>query len=139
MGAHGQHVLIVEEGTARQAVFELVMQRTGRRATLATNYAEAVAVLRSSLHPLVVYVNAALPLEGDTRGSLLLELLGNPEFAATDAFIISSTLDPDLEGDLRKRVAQRGAGYAEWLRLPAKVSQMIAAQEQAEAWLKARG
>lgn len=139
MGQHGQHVLIVEQSISRQSILELIMQRTGRRATIAKNLDEAVAVLRSSLHPLVVYVNAAMYLEHDAPGSLLLALLNIPEFAATHAFIATSALDTDVEDALRDRIAQMAPGSMEWLRLPAKVSHILTAQDAAEAWLKTRG
>ncbi len=139
MGQRGQHVLIVEQSISRQAILELIMQRTGRRATIAKNLDEAVAVLRSSLHPLVVYVNAAMYLEHDAPGSLLLALLNIPEFAATHPFIATSALDADHDDSLRDRITQISPGSMEWLRLPAKVSQILTAQEAAEAWLKTRG
>jgi ActR/RegA family two-component response regulator len=139
MGQRGQHVLIVEQTIARQAILELVMQRTGRWTTVAKNLDEAVAVLRSSLHPIVVYINAAMYLENDAPGSLVLALLNIPEFAETHAFIATSTLNADIETALRDQIAQIAPGCMEWLRLPAKVSQIIAAQDAAEVWLRSRG
>lgn len=138
MGQRGQHVLIVEHSGSRQAILELVMQRTGRWTTVAKNIDEAMAVLRSSLHPIVVYVNAAMSLENDAPGSLLLALLNIPEFAATHAFIATSTLNGEVETTLRDHITQLNPSCMKWLRLPAKVSQIIVAQDDAEAWMKAR-
>ncbi|HEX8732340.1 MAG TPA: response regulator [Ktedonobacterales bacterium] len=139
MGQAGQHVLIVEDGRSTQMILDTVMQRSGRRVTLAETYDQAVAVLRSSLHPLVVYVDIALQSTRQGDDPLLLDLLANPDFAATHAFIVISMLDGVWEDTLRERVAQTCAGYVSWLRLPSKVSRVIAEQEAAEAWLAARG
>lgn len=139
MGQAGQHVLIVDQRTAYQAITEAVMRRSGRRVTLATNYDEAVAVLRSSLHPIVVHTNSVVIIPSEGYGSMIFALLANPDFAATHAFVVSSALDEDDANEMRARIAATGAGYVGWLRLPTKASRIIQAQEAAEAWLATQG
>ena len=138
MGQAGQHTLIVDERTAYQVVTEAVMQRSGRRVTVAKDYDEAVAVLRSSLHPIVVHTNSAVIIPGEGYGSMLFALLAHHDFAATHAFVVSSALDEEDVDAMRAQIAATGVGYVGWLRLPAKVSRIIQAQEAAEAWLAAR-
>lgn len=139
MAQPGQHVLIVDQHTSFQEIIEAIMEHAGRRVTLATDYDEAVAVLRSSLHPLVVHTGTGVIIPGKGPGSMLLELLSNPDFAETHAFVVSSALESGPLDEMRERIAQTGAAYVGWVRLPTKVAQLIAAQDAAEAWLRARG
>lgn len=138
MAQPGQHILLVDQHTAFQDVIEAIMLHMGRRVTLATNYDEAVAVLRSTLHPLIVHTGTGVMIPGKGSGSMLLELLSNPDFAATHAFVVSSALEGDQLAAMRERIAQTGAAYVGWVRLPTQIPQLIAAQEAAEAWLTAR-
>jgi CheY-like chemotaxis protein len=139
MAQLSQHVLVIDQHSAYRMITEVVLRRAGRRVTLAEDYDQAVAVLRSSLHPLVVHTNTYVIIPGKGYGSMLLELLGNPDFAATHAFVVSSALDGDRLAAMRERIAQTGAACVCWAQLPAKVAQIIAAQDAAEVWLRSRG
>lgn len=129
MAQLGQHVLIVDESKARRRVIDVVMQHIGRKVTLAVNGDEAIAVLRPSLHPLIVLVDAGMryPADGD-KGSLLLTLLANQEFAATHAFVVTSASPGDDLSALQAS-AQTVAANADvsWLRLPTSAAEIAAA------------
>jgi len=78
MAQRGQHVLIVDDGVARQRILEVIMERTERWVTIAQNGDEAMAILKSTLHPLVVLVDARMRYLVDGKQvSLLLTLLAN--------------------------------------------------------------
>lgn len=134
----GQHILIVGQHNAYRAVTEVILRRAGRRVTIAEDYDQAVAVLRSSLHPLVVHTNTNVIIPGEEYCSMLFTLLANADFAATHAFVASSALSGDREDAIRDRIARVGAGYVGWIRLPAKATEIMMAEVAAELWLRAR-
>ncbi|MGH2504392.1 MAG: hypothetical protein ACRDID_17945, partial [Ktedonobacterales bacterium] len=106
--------------------------------TIARNLDEATAVLRSALHPLIVHVGAPIHIEDGWDGSPLLELLGNPEFAATHAFIVVWGGGEEPGAGIREKVEQCGAGYVRWLRLPTVRTNIESAQMEAARYLASR-
>lgn len=139
MAEPGRHVLIFDSIARRQRIFEEITTDAGHWATLAQNLDEATAVLRSALHPLIVFVNLPLTPASGCDGSQLPDLLGNPDFAATHAFIITHSAMSEVRADIREQIEQSGASYVRWLRLPAATQDIGIAQEEAARYLASRG
>lgn len=141
MGQRGQHVLIVDDNAARQRVLELIMQRTGRWVTIAENGDEAMAILKSTLHPLIVLLNGRIQYPLDGRDvSLLLTLLGNQEFTTTHAFVM--TAPPRSEDErvaIYEAVQNLGADvHVSWLALPGRFVEIVTATNEAERYVQSR-
>lgn len=141
MAQRGQHVLIVDDGVARQRILEVIMERTGRWVTIAQNGDEAMAILKSTLHPLVVLVDARMRYLVDGKQvSLLLTLLANPEYTRTHAFIV--TAPPTVETERLEIVetAQRlgDEAHVGWLELPGRFTKIAALTDAAERFVKSR-
>lgn len=141
MGQRGQHVLIVDDGAARIRILEMIMERTGRWVTIAQNGDEALAILRSTLHPLIVLVNGRIqyPLDGKNV-SLLLTLLANQEFTTTHAFVVTAPPRSDDERlAIHEAVQNLGADvHVGWLELPGRFVEIVTATNEAERYVKSR-
>ncbi len=139
MAEPGRHVLIFDTIVRRRRIFEEIATDAGHWATLAQNLDEAMAVLRSALHPLIVFVNLQLKPDIGCDGSQLPDLLGNPDFAATHAFIITHSGLSEVRADIREQIEQSGASYVRWLRLPTVTANIGIVQEEAARYLATRG
>jgi hypothetical protein len=104
-----------------------------------------MAILKSTLHPLVVMVNARVPYPLDGQpASLLRTLLANQEFTMTHAFIV--TAPPRTDDDLRatqETIQQLGAAaHVRWLELSGRIAEVVVeltnATDEAERYLNAR-
>ena len=141
MAQVGQHVLIVDDNVKRRGIIDIVVQRLRRNATLAKDGDEALAVLRPSLHPLIVIVHANMRYPDDADpGSLLLALLANQEFAATHAFvvIVASLASDDLSALQAAALAVAPSASVQWLPLPGTVADITAAVIVAGRYLQSK-
>lgn len=118
MGNVGKHVLIFDEVARRRGALDEIATSNGHWVTLAATLDEARAVLRSALHPLIVLICLPIRLAPDWDGKPLVELVCDPEFARTHAFIVIWGGSEKLPTEARERVEQSGAGFVKWLRLP---------------------
>ena len=139
MGQRSQHVLVVDAHAQRRRMFEMTLARAGYLVTIARDLDEATAVLRPALHPLIVHISVPLGGESDWDGSPLIELMSNPELAATHAFLVvwrgGTTLDPDV----RERADSLGASYLQWLEMPTTRAELERVYAEAVRFLASRG
>lgn len=141
MYPRGKHVLIVEDDNELQQIDEVIVRNTTRWPTIAKNGDEATAILRSTLHPLIVMINAGMRVDGAGYGSLLLNLLANPDFASTHAFIVQTGaghIGSSGVETLREEVARLGVGFVAWLDWPTGLREVFAALKDAEAYVLTR-
>ncbi len=141
MAQPGKHVLIAEDSHAIRAVFELILQRAGYQVTLAENSDQAMAVIRPSLHPLIVILNAGMTYTANgQQDTLLLTLLANPEFANTHAFIVTVGILPmDDTSELHAATQTLApAAHIRWMMFPFRSANYLAAVKEAEGALSSR-
>lgn len=142
MYPRGKHVLVVEDDPGQQQVDELIVRHSTRWPTIAQNGDEATAILRSTLHPLIVLVNANMCVDGGGYGSLLLSLLANSDFASTHAYIVQTDArraSVSAIDALRDEVARQRVGFVAWLESPLGLGPAFMALHVAEDYLRSHG